>query len=122
MRNRRSLLMAGVFLLTATGCASAGGAAGGEGRGNTITAEDLADVGNVTLFVAIQRLRPRWLRSRGGSPLPVVFIDGIRRGGPSELRNMPANSVTQVRFIDGRAATTRYGIGFGGGAIEVTTR
>ncbi|MFV2007622.1 MAG: hypothetical protein ACC667_09255, partial [Longimicrobiales bacterium] len=95
---------------------------GGGGRGDTITAEDLANVGNVTLFVAIQRLRPRWLRSRGGSPVPVVFVDGIRRGGPDELRTMPANSVTEVRFVDSRAATTRYGTGFGGGAIEVTRR
>jgi hypothetical protein len=123
MRTRRSLVLAGVLLLTVAGCASAGGAeAGGGGRGDTVTAEDLADVGNVTLFVAIQRLRPRWLRSRGGSPLPVIFIDGIRRGGPDELRSIPANSVTGVRFLDGRAATTRFGTGFGGGAIEITTR
>lgn len=124
MRTRRSFITAGVILLTLTGCASSGGSAGGGGggRGNTISAEDLAGVRDVTVFVAIQRLRPQWLRSRGGGPLPVVFVDGVRRGGPDELKGMPANIVTGIRFIDARMATTRYGSGFGGGMIRVTTR
>ncbi len=124
MRTRRSLITAGVILLTLTGCASSGGSAGGGGggSGNTISAENLAGVRDLTVFEAIQRLRPRWLRSRGGSPLPIVFVDGVRRGGPDELKSIPANIVTGIRFIDGRMATTRYGAGFGGGMIQVTTR
>ena len=78
---------------------------------------------NLSAYDAVQRLRPRWLQLRGGTDIPpVVFLDGSNMGGPETLRTIQASSVREMRYRDGRDATTRYGTGYGGGVIEVTTR
>ena len=40
----------------------------------------------------------------------------------NELRQLSADSVESLRFVRATDATTKYGIGFAAGAIEVTTR
>ena len=53
---------------------------------------------------------------------PVVFIDGVRRGGVEVLQNFQATQVVEIRRRSGTDATTLYGTGVGGGTIEVRTR
>ncbi|HXV85218.1 MAG TPA: hypothetical protein VD793_00890 [Gemmatimonadales bacterium] len=119
--------------LTATalvmlGCASSGGAAGGDptGRGSSVlTAEMLAAQPVTNLYDAVQRLRPRWMLERGTSTLSpggnpvVVYVDNQRLGGVEELRGIPIHTVQLVRYRDASDATTRYGLGHASGAIEV---
>lgn len=117
--------------LAAFGCASSGGAEDGSSGGsrNLITAEDLNDpaVQSLNALEAVDRLRPRWLRSRtssrgGGQTRPVVFLNGARYGGLDALQNIQVGDVEQIRFINARDATTRFGTGVQGGVIAVETR
>ena len=114
----------GLAALTA-GCASGGG--GGEGSTrrdpNLITAEELAQYTNLTCLEVIQRLRPRWLQSRGSEQNPVVYQDGSRMGLAEDvLAGISANAVVSMKYLNASDATTRYGTGHGSGAIEIATR
>ena len=127
--NRRQTILTFIaaFGLTAlvAGCASSG--AGGEGRArrdpNLITAEELAEYTNLTCYEVVQRLRPRWLQTRGSEQNPVVYQDGNRIGSAeSVLAGMSANAVASLKYLNASDATTRYGTGHLAGAIEITTR
>jgi hypothetical protein len=92
-----------------------------------ITREELNSVQVITAYEAIQRLRPEYLRTRGGSssrsggaPI-VVYVNGVRSGGIDYLRGIPATDVTQIRWISAADATTLHGTGHSGGVIAVTT-
>jgi hypothetical protein len=80
--------------------------------------------GENNLYDAIDRLRPRWLQVRsrtsvqGATPI-VVFRDNARIGGVEVLRSMRIEGIEEVRFINATDATTRWGMGYGSGVIEV---
>jgi hypothetical protein len=114
-----------VFVLA--GCATAGGRA--PGSGDVIGAEEMGTLRVATAFEIVERLRPAFLRSRGQTSLmtdaaqfAVVYVDGIRQGGPEALHRVAAQDVGEIRYLRARDATTRYGTGHPAGAIEVTTR
>jgi hypothetical protein len=79
-----------------------------------------------SVYDAMQRLRPRWLRSRstigGDAVLPVVYVDGVRGGDISFLQSIRIEEVERARFINARDARTRCGTGHPGGGIEVTRK
>ena len=126
-RHQIILTFVATFGLTAlAGCASGGG--GGE-RGprrdpNLITAEELAPHAALNCREAIDRLRPRWLRGRGGATNPIVIQDGNRMGQASTvLEGIRAADVESLKFLSPADATMRYGTGVtDGGVIEVVTR
>ena len=127
----RSLKAKSMFVATLAltfglaGCASGGGGGGdGAPRGgaNRIIMEELAPLQQLDCYQAIQRLRPNWLRQRGSSA-PQVMVDGSRQsGGLDVLRSYRAADVQEMRYISGTDATTRFGTGYDGGAIMITTR
>ena len=120
---RLRLLPLLLLLLTAAGCASSGGSSDGPRRNsNVLTFEELQEVNNLSVYDAIQRLRPQWLRARTPGALPVVFMNGSEFGALNTLRSIQTGDVEQIRYRNGRDATTRYGTGYGGGSIEITTR
>jgi hypothetical protein len=96
-----------------------------------LTTEDLDNLGpGVSAYEAIERLRPVWLRDRGvSSPsaayaddtLPKVHIDTTPYD-VGVLRSFRTSDIQTISFMNGRDATTRYGTGFPGGIIEITTR
>lgn len=90
--------------------------------GDVVSAGELETVSQLNLLEALRRLRPTWLRVRSRSTPPVVFIDGIRRGGAEVLRDFRASEAIEIRRRSGTDATTLYGTGVGGGTIEVRTR
>lgn len=134
------LSLASLAALTLPAC-SASGVGGGGGSSNLITAEEIrAEEGISTAYEAVRRLRPRFLRGRtgargtSGATNPrnrvssagdtsgvVVYLNGVKAGGVEVLRRVEAAAVTEIRFIGGRDATTRYGTGHGAGVIEVST-
>ena len=121
----RRLVSSGLLLLL-LGCASSGESSSGSTR-DTLTQADLQETSEETLYEAIQRLRPRWLRARGanleGRTLPQVFVDGSPRGDASVLRQIRVLDVTDVRFLSASDAATRYGTRAGtDGVILVRTR
>ena len=90
--------------------------------GDVITAGELETVAQFNVLEALRRLRPTWLRVRSRSTPPVVFIDGMRRGGLNVLQDFRASEIVEIRRRSGTDATTLYGTGVGGGTIELTTR
>jgi len=124
---KRVLVASPLVFVLALACAS-----GGQSSGRTapsrdvITAEEVADASLSTqsAYDVVQRLRPRWLRSRGGGTagLPMLVINNIPSGDLERLRSIAAIDVSEIRFISSQDATTRWGTGFVGGAIEVVMR
>ena len=76
----------------------------------------------ITAYDAVQRLRPRWLQRTGRRGVPRVVVARTQRTNVYELTRIRADDVESIRFVSGPDATTRYGTGFTGGAIEVTLR
>jgi hypothetical protein len=114
--------------LLLTACAGTG-ERGASGSRDVITQEQLqgADFQSYTAFEAIQRLRPTWLRPRGTTmtgvrPYAEVIVDGTPYGGLEILRSIRVGDVGEIRYLSAVDATTLYGTGYVGGAIEVSTR
>lgn len=79
-----------------------------------------------TVYEAVDALRGTWLRPRGtGSfrnPGQVqVYQDGNRVGGVEVLRSMSPANIAYVRYYDGIAAGSRWGLGHENGVIFVST-
>jgi hypothetical protein len=110
------------------GCASGGGGGSGtdgvrRGGSNRIVADELAGVSELDLFSAVQRLRPAWLRAGTRGQLPSVIVDGTPQpNGAEALRSYRATDVTSLELMSASDATTRYGTGYTGGAIIISTR
>lgn len=115
------------FSLGLAGCASGGGGGGGSEGGvrrssNRIVAEELASVAELDLFSAVQRLRPAWLRPGTRGTMPQLIVNGSpNSAGVEGLRSFRATDVTSLEFMSASDATTRFGTGYGAGAILVTT-
>ena len=109
-------------VLGAAACASGGGRGEKRRLQNLITFAELDGLDVVDCYHAIQRLRPRWLRTRRGG-MPGVFIDGARLiGGVHALQGMPVSGgIEEIRFLSALDATTRFGTGYVNGAILITT-
>ena len=118
----RSMVASFALALGLAGCAAAGGAGMGGGSANELLAEDFTpDMQVLTLYQAVQRLRPAWLRGRGGQS-PRVYVDGVMRGGLDELEALRVDQVQGAERMSPSDATTRYGTDHGGGVIFVILR
>ena len=110
-----------LLALVLASCASGTGGSSG-GNPDVLTMEELATVQSSNVYEAVQQLRPRWLRARDARETVRVVVNGAPQGSVEELRGISLGTVESLRYRDAREATMRYGTGFGGGAIEVTTR
>ena len=137
---RARVLMAGVLIAVSSGCSSSGSSNSATGaprapsrQNDVITAAEIAeraaDASNALQIV--QKLRPQMLTTRGRfSPAdssdagarPRVVVDGVAYGQVENLVNVNAISVMEIRYISATDATTRFGTGYVGGAILVTTK
>ena len=81
-----------------------------------------------TAWQVVENLRASWLRpvraGRFSSELSFarVVVDQATRGELQELRFMDVDDIETMRRLSPTEATTRYGTGYTGGIIEVTTR
>jgi len=118
--------------LILSSCAT-GGSTGSSSSANTLTADEIAEVGALTAYEAIELTRRRWLVPRtlraGGTPSmgsdtggPVVYLDGVRVGTLDELRRIRADRVSMMEYLSPSDATNRFGTNHDSGAILVTTR
>ncbi len=112
----------------ATACASTGESSGPTSRRNQITPEELQQTSVGDVMEAISLLRPQWLRARPSrtpaNPNPVVgvVIDGRAQSTREDLAQIPIGDVATIQFMNAADATIRFGTGYSGGAIVVTTR
>jgi hypothetical protein len=75
----------------------------------------------------VAALRPNWLNERGpdsfGTPAELqVHFNGTRAGGIAVLRQMVVSEVEYLEYIDPITATGRWGLGYGHGAIDISTK
>lgn len=108
-----------------------------------ITAAEIEGSGiSGTVYDVVYSLRRQWLNARGielsetprvtigergtsvtpaSNPTIVVYLDNVRLGDHAQLRLLPIDGVTQVRYFDASQATYRWGAGHNHGAIHVLT-
>ena len=120
-----SLVLVLVLAAVVSACASAAdpasGGGGETGRSSTlIVRAQLAQYSGRTALEAVQRFNPRWLTYERGR-VRVVF-DGRSPDNLDALDRLRADDVESLRFLTGTDATRKYGTGFNGGVIEVTSR
>lgn len=119
-------------LIVALGMVAFSGCAGGHSSSAPgvdrmlLVHEQFADKGYTNPYDVIAAMRSNWLASRGPNSFQTstqvqVYLDGVRVGGVDALRTMDLRPVTYIRFFDGVAATARWGLDHGAGAIYVST-
>jgi hypothetical protein len=81
-----------------------------------LTGDEIRATGHGNVWEALRKLRPLWLRARGGtgtvvSPAtaPVVYVGGIPFGNPRTLQTMSVDQVRRIEYVDAHDAATRYG-------------
>ena len=133
----RQLLLLATVLVVA--CGGSGGSASPSsaprpvrGASDVIAESEIGASSYQTALEVVQNLRPNMLIPRGvtsdrsgmtAASIPIIiYMDDIRLGEPSSLGNIPASRVKEIRFINSRDATTRYGTGHSSGVILVTTK
>ena len=126
MRVFSTLRVAVAVATVLTGCAGQRFASNSGVDRNLLVPGQFADKGYTNPYDVIAALRSNWLETRGPnsfqSPTRVqVYLDGIRVGGIEALRTIDLRPVTYIRFFDGVAATARWGLDHGAGAIYVST-
>ena len=69
------------------------------------------------------------MASRGANSLmlkvnkePTVYLDDVEYGNLGTLKQIPAASVAEIRFVEGWNAETKFGPGHAAGVIQVFTR
>lgn len=78
----------------------------------------------------VRRLRPEWLRNRGGSTQPdsdgsrevQVWYNGRHLGDVGTLRDVATSDLISLRWVDPIDARISYGPGNGRGVISITGR
>ena len=129
----RSGRLALVVLMVSVGlcaCTHHGAAPPGNGEHYVITEAELTSAKELSLYDAVARLRPHFLRSRTitahGRPAtaPVnLYVDGERMDSLDDLRRVSIGDVKEVRFLEPQLANTRFaGYNNSGGAIAVVTK
>ena len=100
-------------------------------RSNMITPKEVQSfVGTYrTAYQLVERSRPHWLRKRSNAGLLnqdqegdiMVYVEGMKMGGPTSLRDVTLEAVHALRYL-GAAGAVRYGMGHQHGVIEVYLR
>lgn len=133
----RARTLATLATAVSLGCVTSGAPANAKSSGSR--SQDVIAEAEITArardasnaLEVIQALRPQMLRSRGlSSPsdmtgegtLPRVYVDDISYGNLNTLSNLNTNQIREIRFVNARDATTRWGTGHMGGVILVTTK
>ncbi|NIN73451.1 MAG: hypothetical protein GTO46_16310 [Gemmatimonadetes bacterium] len=94
-----------------------------------ITAAELAEVRVQSVYEAVERLRPQWFTVRPPryvtDPTPVVpvaFLDNNMLGDLDQLWTIVVSDAREIRYLDPRKATMRFGMEYNSGIIQVITR
>ena len=96
------------------------------GGANLITQAEIEYANVNTAHEAIQRLRPRMLQRRMGTPTDkgeqselLVYVDEARYGSVDQLASISASTIKEIRFFSPADATTKWGTGHAEGVIQV---
>jgi hypothetical protein len=125
-RSSVSLLLA----LTALACSASrsGSSSGPRTRPDYIDAEEIRRGQYSSAYDLIRNVRPRWMQARGPDSIVgprgevQVLVDDVRLGGVDRLREVPVIGIVYIQFFDPNTAAGRWGLGYGHGAIYISTR
>lgn len=119
----RTLSVLGVIVLFAAPLRS-------QRRSDVITDEEIRNLSakGATAFDVVQALRPRWLRTRElflqGGPTdlvrtagPHVYIEDHDVGDVEYLKTIPAETVSELRWLSANQAASRFGPTNGPGIV-----
>jgi hypothetical protein len=123
------LSLCGTAACTGMGASNPPGGAATVSDRNLLTEEDLAGMEDLNAYQAIRRLKPLWLRYRGQSVLEGpereglrIYTDGTFFGDAETLSQIPVRNVMEIRYLDARQATLRFGTDHSVGALLIKTR
>ena len=123
----RSLRVA-LLALSVAACTHASNQPSG-GKENEITEDEIEASGAMTAYEAVQKVRRNFLTDRGKTTIigqspskPTVFLDGVPYGEILSLRNISARQVAVIKLYRAWEAQQKFGNGYVGGVIEVTTK
>lgn len=117
-------------MLATIGCASGAGGTGAMPRRtqDRINVDEIKMGQYASAYDLVNSARPRWLQARGPDTLigeqgeVQVLVDDVRLGGVSRLRDIPVMGIAYIQWYAPNAAAARWGLGFGHGAIFISTR
>ena len=116
-----------VALLSLVSCATV--RPGDDSDHNVITTEQIQSANVSTAYDLITKFHANFLVSRGQNSIllkqpkePTVFLDNVEYGSIASLRNIPALNCSEIRFIEGWDAMTKYGSDHVAGVIQIYTR
>ena len=114
------------FVAALSACAARPSSNLAPARRDVLTQEDLLNHGFNTALDAVQALRANWLEAHGTNsfytPTTIkVYLDDVQLGGIDQLSTVALSTVVYIRHYDGVAATARWGVDHGAGAIYVST-
>lgn len=117
----------GMSLVVLAGCAAAVDRTGRAPDRSEITRAEIEEAEHRTALELIRTARPHWLRPRGRTSFVydlaiVVYLDGVRAGGPDFLDRLHPLDIESIRYYDAREAQYRFGVGHAHGALNVVTR
>jgi hypothetical protein len=91
-------------------------------QSNVITAAEIAEARASNAYHAVEMLRPTFLRASNPRFPVVVFVNGNRRGGVEELRNLRAEEIETITRMNAADAQMRYGPDLLSGVLDVVTK
>lgn len=129
MRVRSSVIVVSVaFLIGALGCSRAMNSADDHPR-NVITSDEIQAANASTAYDLVAKFRANFLQSRGQNSVllkepkePTVYLDNVEYGTVASLRQIPASTIAEIRFIEGWDAMSKYGSNHVSGVIQIYTR
>lgn len=130
MRRRPTVRAVTLICITWAGaCATAGAPGDGDDR-DVLTRAQLEDVSYLNAYDAVRRLKPIWLRTERGQDSfrsqgrrgLRVYVDGIHYGDKDSLRTLQVQTIEEIRYLDKREATRRFGTDHSEGALLILTR
>jgi hypothetical protein len=120
-------------LVAAAACASPPAPEAAQPTNRTmITDAEIPTTGTESAYDLIQRIRPEYLRPRptqtymgaksNEAPPPALVFNGQRLGDVGDLRQVPAPSLSYVRYYSIEEGKRKFGMQYGGGVIEIRYR
>ena len=126
---KRSIAFSLVLFLAACSGTPGQQAAATPRNPDVISTAELEQYSNAPVRQAIERLHPRFLRTRGtgtihsrDSDRPVVYLGSTRMGGLEYLDQVATTDLREIRYLSASDASQRFGVGHPGGAIVLIPR
>ena len=127
-RRRVSVYACAAACASLLACASSSGTTSRHSSRDVILREELFRASASNAYDAVERLRPQFLRTRGRASITAqgtesrgVLLDDRPFGTVAQLREIDLSQIEEIRFLSAAEAQQKYGMGYVGGAIVVTT-